>query len=611
MSDTKQIETESRDIGFSELESSTEIEDSALFLFEDSQNTKTATLEAIRRNLIQDDEIPSDNKIYSSKKIDSVLSDYETKMNDELAETNTEVKNIKDNYAKTNDVDSKIKDVKDSMFTKEDKEGIEKILETKRDTSSLITSDELDASSESSKIHMKNLGEDVLEAITGQSPVTLTKHPTGGWTTDAIANKAITSEKLSSTYRFREEISECSIDEITDEGIYLIGNNVSGVPKLNDDDKDAKVLYVTVYGDKKQFIEQKVCYCYMVENRPHFVRKGKTTSIPSVKFTQIWDVSSEFKLSIDLLGDELTNRGIINSGENIFDYTAEGSYKALPGAVNAPTENDTYFVKVTKHDDYYVYEALLESTTSCVMYMSYSHPNEYGIITTTEWFKLINQNRSKFDGQRIHLFGDGICYGNMTTANTDQYSYPRLLFEKYGFKVYNHAINDATMGNYNVKTIEDRSVLTQIKNTSFQDNDIVVIFVGTNDFRNGNCPIGNDGDMKDTTYKGSINIAIKNLMDTNKSLKILLVTPIFRSRLDSGDNRNSDDYPVNTRYLVEYADAMVQIAKRNHVPVLNMYDSGMINTYNAEYWLDDGLYFSKNGQEMFATRLFDELSRLY
>lgn len=611
MSETTKIQTESNDVGISELENTTEIEDSALFIIEDSQNTKTATLAAVRKNLIQDDEIPSDNKIYSSEKIDSLLSNYEKKINGELAETNSEVSDIKTKYAKTNEVNAKVKDIKDNMFTKEDKTDLEKMIELKRSSSDLISGEELDTSSEISKIHMKHLGEDVLEAITGQATVTLTKAPVGGWTTEAIANKSVTADKLSSMYRFRSEISECTIDEITDEGIYLIGNNVDGVPKMNEDDEEQKVLYVTVYGKNKQFIEQKVCYCHMVENRPHFIRRGKTTAIPTVKFTQVWDVSNKFKLGVSLFGDELTNRGVINAGEDIYDHVAEGSYKAMPGAVHAPTTNDTYFIKITKHDDYYVYEAYLESTTSCVVYISYSHPNEYGIITTTEWFKIINQNRSKFDGQRIHLFGDGICYGNMTSTDPDQYSYPRLLFEKYGFKVFNHAINDATIGNYNVKTIEERSVLTQIQSTTFQDDDFVVIFAGTNDYRNGNCPIGNNTDLKDTTFKGSINLAIKKLMESNKSLRVLLVTPIFRARTDSGDGRNSDEYPVNSKYLVEYVNAMVEAGKSAHIPVLNMYESGLINKYNAEYWLDDGLYFSKAGQAMFATRLFDELSRLY
>ena len=189
MSETTKIQTESNDVGISELENTTEIEDSALFIIEDSQNTKTATLAAVRKNLIQDDEIPSDNKIYSSEKIDSLLSNYEKKINGELAETNSEVSDIKTNYAKTNEVNAKVKDIKDNMFTKEDKTDLEKMIELKRSSSDLISGEELDTSSEISKIHMKHLGEDVLEAITGQATVTLTKAPVGGWTTEAIANK--------------------------------------------------------------------------------------------------------------------------------------------------------------------------------------------------------------------------------------------------------------------------------------------------------------------------------------------------------------------------------------------------------------------------------------
>ena len=63
------------------------------------------------------------------------------------------------------------------------------------------------------------------------------------------------------------------------------------------------------------------------------------------------------------------------------------------------------------------------------------------------------------------------------------------------------------------KTLQERSVLTQIQSTTFQDDDFVVIFAGTNDYRNGNCPIGNNTDLKDTTFKGSINLAIKKLME--------------------------------------------------------------------------------------------------
>ena len=159
--------------------------------------------------------------------------------------------------------------------------------------------------------------------------------------------------------------------------------------------------------------------------------------------------------------------------------------------------------------------------------------------------------------------------------------------------------------------MEERSVLTQIENTSFEDNDIAIIFAGTNDFKNGSCPLGDEMDMKDTTFKGSLNLAIKSIFEKNKTTKLLVVTPTFRSRIDSGDNRDSDSTKINGRSLQDYTDAMISVSKKNHIPVLDMYGEGLINIHNSEYWLYDGLYFSQPGHNMFATMLYNKLNSIY
>ena len=204
-----------------------------------------------------------------------------------------------------------------------------------------------------------------------------------------------------------------------------------------------------------------------------------------------------------------------------------------------------------------------------------------------------------------------ICIRNRTIG---AYSHSAILahcFKKYGFRVFNHAQNDATVGNYGVKTIEERSVLTQIDNVSFEDNDIAIIFAGTNDFKTGNCPIGNDVDQKDTTFKGSLNLVIQKIFEKNKSIRLLFITPVFRSRIDSGDNRDSDSTKISGRMLKDYSDAIKTISEINHIPVLDMYGSGLINKYNSEHWLYDGLYFSQEGHKLFATTLYKKLSSLY
>lgn len=600
--------TLSNDVGIDELDNVTEIGDTALIILEDEQNTKTMTISAFRKNLISDDDAPSDSKIYSSKKMEEKIQTHEETMNKSLASSNYEIQYIKENYAKTQFVNDQVNKINENMFTKEDKDNIEQALQTKRDKNIPITCNDLDTSSDVSKIKLDNLSEEVLSAMTGETPVALVKAPQGGWTTESYANKSITAEKLSSSYRFRGQIVTGSINDLIDDGVYLLGPNVDGIPKLDDEDKELKILYVTLYGQSREFIEQKVDYVYQLESRPYYVRKGRTLNIHNLKFNPIYTISGDFKVGVSLFGEEIFNRGSITEG-NLFEYTSEGTYKVSPGVSNLPSD-DEYFVTIKKHDDYYVYEAKLHSDYSCIVYVCYVHQNEYGIIMATKWFKITDINKSKFDNQRIHLFGDGICFG-LGSTDISRKAYPYLLYDKYGFRVFNHAVNDATVGNYGVSTLADKSVLNQITNTSFEDGDIAIIFAGTNDFRIGSCPIGNNTDKKDTTFKGSLNLAIEKILTMNQSVKILLVTPMYRARIDSGDNRDSDSTPVNNRYLSAYVSAINEIASLNHIPVLDMMNEGMINKYNHTRWLEDGLYFNDNGHQLFATKLFDKLSSLY
>lgn len=153
------VVTNSNDVSIEELENVTEVEDSALFIVQDSQNTKTINLTSLRRNLISDGDIPSDTKIYSSEKIQSMIKDHEDKLNAELAETNTTLDSVVQNYAKTETVNNQIQEIKDTLFTTEDKKEIEEALDLKRDKAIPIMSSDLDKSSDAARIHMDNLGD--------------------------------------------------------------------------------------------------------------------------------------------------------------------------------------------------------------------------------------------------------------------------------------------------------------------------------------------------------------------------------------------------------------------------------------------------------------------
>ena len=109
--------------------------------------------------------------------------------------------------------------------------------------------------------------------------------------------------------------------------------------------------------------------------------------------------------------------------------------------------------------------------------------------------------------------------------------------------------------------------------------------------------------MNTTTFKGAMNQCINDIAAKNPSTKIIFCTPIFRSRIEYGDNKNSDVYTVNDRYLIEYADAMIEIAHDNHIPVIDLYRMSSINKYNASIYLKDGLYPNDEGNKLLASKI--------
>jgi lysophospholipase L1-like esterase len=227
----------------------------------------------------------------------------------------------------------------------------------------------------------------------------------------------------------------------------------------------------------------------------------------------------------------------------------------------------------------------------------------------TPWYITTSTTKSRLDGKQLHLFGDGICFG-LGSSNIPQLAYPALLTSRYGIKVSNHALGDATIGEYGDEYLSERSVVKQIENASI-NGDFAIIFAGSNDYKSGAAKIGANTDLTQYSFKGALNTCIKNLLEKNPGIKILIVTPFFRARLEADDFRNSDDTPINELYLVDYANAMKEIAEYNHIPCLDLHSTGMINRYNFTHYLKDRFYLNDAGHDMLANKIFSALDYLY
>lgn len=590
-------------VNIEELLERTKALDSDLLIIQDREDTKKITLHNLIASMVKDDELPDTARLYSSKKLDRLINDLKTYTEESIGKTESTVKDLQENSVTKKEFNETITELDNRKLESDDLDPINNTLAGKRNINTPIKSSELDTSDDEYKIKMANLSEEVLNAIAGDAPVSMAEVPVGGWVSRHIANRAIISTKLGPYYRYRGFITEDSVNTIKDDGIYLLGPNVKDLPKYVYNDSNLRVMEVTRFGESGNYIKQEIDYYDNTEPRPRYVRKGVADRIQAIDFCEEWDITTNFKVDSHLLDAGFDNKGIIEKG-NIFDIEESGSYYIMDGVTGTPDVSKAYTLVVTRHGNTIVYQLKEISNDYALSYVAEKFLTSNGIPSIKGWHNINKINKSKFDGERLLIFGDGISLG--VGASNFKNSYAQLLKSEYGFTVWNNSLAEATVGNYGDSDCTNRSVLTQIGECSLNDNcKYSIIFAGTEDWFKAKGEIGKINDFGDTTFYGAMNKSIRLLTDYVPTMKILLVTPLFRSRQEPGDNLNCDDYPVNYTYLSAYRDAIINIGKKYHFPVLNLFDNCCINKYNSSTYLLDGLYPNDRGHKLISEQIYN------
>lgn len=598
-------------IGIDELLETEVANETDLLIVEDFQNTKKIKFRNLKTSLISDDETPAKHRIYSSQKVDNMITEISKIVENSIGSADRKIEELYETRITKKELDDAIIEIDDKKADNLELSLVKSSLKNYRDKETKITSSDLSYGTEEDKIHLRNLGSDVIDAMTGKTQVAVPSVPTGGWVAEDLANGCVISKKLSTDYRFKGTFYKGSLDRFVDDGLYVLGNSIEKLPLYEGYEDESRLLEVIRYGDKGKYIIQRVYFHeYGATNLPYYERKGLFSQLPILEFTIHFEITDFNKVGSSLLDDMYNNRGILNSG-NIFDIKENGNWYCQSTVKNLPTA-DNYLVSIRSFGTSKEYEARLVSSAGCTIYACYEYKLSNGAIQRTEWFNKSSISKSKFDGKSVHIFGDGISYG-LGASNINKTSYPAILSSKYGYRIYNHSLLDATAGNYNDEAYTDVSLLTQIKTASgLSSAEYAIIFVGSEDFRTGAAPIGTDDSITDTTFKGSLNLAIKNLLEINNNIKILLVSPIFRGSTFPGDGIDSDSNMVNDKYLSDFANAVVSIGKKNHIPSVNLLESCMINKYTKnKYLCSNGVFLNDTGHSLIAEKIHDAMLQFY
>lgn len=343
-----------------------------------------------------------------------------------------------------------------------------------------------------------------------------------------------------------------------------------------------------------------------------------------------------------LSNDFMCNYPNIPATGDMNDALTEGHYLVISGASNAPIAGTmTLEVKTFKPSASGNTWTIQVANTADSEMRSFMRKC-YNGSNWSDWVETTN-NYMDFRGKKIACFGDSI---------TERGDYPSRLAEKLRATTYKCGFGGCRMTSYSntesstatgysamcmsylsdyiadndftdlLQAADDvyaqygddnRTQALLVSQIDYSKLDYMILFWGTNDY-GGNMPIGQDTDEGHTTFKGAINLIVKNILTAYPNIHLIFFTPFWRATY-TGESGfcDSDTYtnPLGFK-LPDYVDALVSRANALHIPVVNLYDSMCIGKYNYEEWLVDGLHPKDGvGYEYVAEKVASGFKRFY
>lgn len=181
--------------------------------------------------------------------------------------------------------------------------------------------------------------------------------------------------------------------------------------------------------------------------------------------------------------------------------------------------------------------------------------------------------------------GDSITYLNdhqNETGNRVTKGYLTLIAEKFPQVTY---INQGHNG-WTAVNIADK-----IESLRLVKADVYTVFLGTNDWWQGK-PLGSIADYEQATGSGSVFGAFRVITDKlkqlNKKAKIILITPMQRGDfvyINSYKNNAFGSYkPKKDQTLEQFANAVMEIGRKEKIPVVDLYHDSGINLDNIVHF---------------------------
>lgn len=209
--------------------------------------------------------------------------------------------------------------------------------------------------------------------------------------------------------------------------------------------------------------------------------------------------------------------------------------------------------------------------------------------------------------KKVTFLGDSITEGVGVTNLENRYDI--RLQNRFGFINRNKGLSGTRIAYQSIPSLDHPQFDLYFcgrAETVGDDNDLIVVFGGTNDFGHGRAPFGTLEDTAPVTYCGAVRFLIKMLKPRTK--KLVFMTPCSRNDAKSHTAYLSPD----KKTFAEYIDAMIKICNEECVDVFDLYRAGPDATEPSVCvkYFPDGLHPNDDGHEIIAKLLGDYLENL-
>ncbi len=350
--------------------------------------------------------------------------------------------------------------------------------------------------------------------------------------------------------------------------------------------------------------DQEAVEAFIEENRNYFYERAEDTELTNTAETDdVWPDGEDEQM--DISGNEgidvSANTVIDISGNEEIDVSANTVIDISGNMTTDISANEEIAVSGNEFDIVTVSgNTLLEKQKIRGSYMETQIQNEMDR-------NVIANCKYDFSEISIACLGDSITQASNLDSmeNYQQYAYPTRLKEILGAEnVTNLGIGGSSVGRYWDQAFVDR--YREIP----QDTDLIIVMGGTND---GFCltqeDLGTFEERKAGTFIGDLDELMWGLKENYPDAAIVFATPLPNVLHDI--LRKERDYLLPQ---VTLANIITQLATEYEIPVIDLYNSNMLDTHDAAViynYMPDGVHCNPDGYTILAEHFAAELINLY